>query len=102
MPGLFYRPLGRREFLKLSSRTVLGSALALSTLTPRTLRADSSAALRLALLSDTHVAADPKNENRKFLPWDNLQKAVSEVSAIGPDAVLLNGDAARLTGEVED
>lgn len=102
MPGLFYRPLGRREFLRLSSRTVLGSALALSTLTPRTLQADSSAALRLALLSDTHVAADPKNENRKFLPWDNLQKAVSEVSAIGPDAVLLNGDAARLTGEVED
>ena len=62
----------------------------------------SEKSLHLALLSDTHVAADPKDENRKFLPTENLKAAVAQVVEARPQAAFLNGDAARLTGELAD
>ena len=62
----------------------------------------SQETLRLAFLSDTHVAADPKFENRKFFPAENLKVAVSQTIAARPQAVFHTGDVARVTGEVED
>jgi len=53
-------------------------------------------------LSDTHVPADSKNEYRKFLPWENLKTVVPQVIESRPEGVILNGDAARLTGEPAD
>lgn len=51
-----------------------------------------------ALLSDTHIAADPLNENRGFRPAENLKKVVGEVARTRPETVLVNGDVARLEG----
>jgi 3',5'-cyclic AMP phosphodiesterase CpdA len=59
-------------------------------------------AVHLALLSDTHIPADPKNGYRNFSPWQNLGQVVPQVIEVHPEGVILNGDAARLTGEVAD
>jgi 3',5'-cyclic AMP phosphodiesterase CpdA len=53
---------------------------------------------RWALLSDTHVAADPANEYRGFRPYENLKKAVPEVVRFAPEGVIVDGDLARLEG----
>ena len=102
MPGIFYQPVNRRKFLGHSAR-----ALALLALSKRTgllgqEAADAEKKIHLALLSDTHVPADPKNEYRKFLPWENLKTVVPQVIESRPEGVILNGDAARLTGELAD
>jgi 3',5'-cyclic-AMP phosphodiesterase len=102
MPGIFYQPIDRRKFLSISSRALAGLALAAEV---KVFAQDSSAErkpIHLALLSDTHIPADPKNENRKFFPQANLKSVVAQVIEARPEGVFLNGDAARLTGEVED
>ena len=48
------------------------------------------------------MPADPKGEYRKFLPWENLKRVVPQVIESRPEGVILNGDAARLTGELGD
>jgi 3',5'-cyclic AMP phosphodiesterase CpdA len=102
MPGIFYQPVTRRKFLNRSAK-----ALALLALARRTGAADQAATeaakpVHFALLSDTHVPADAKNEYRKFLPWENLKSVVPQVIESHPEGVVLNGDAARLTGELAD
>lgn len=95
MPGIFFKPVDRRHFLKASA---LGSvALGVTACRGPQVRAGSGS-LHIALLSDTHLAADRQNENRGFKPWDNLKRAVAESGEARPQAVLLNGDAARLEG----
>jgi 3',5'-cyclic AMP phosphodiesterase CpdA len=102
MPGLFYTPLSRREFVERSGK-FLAAGAAVSLSGPREVRAaDQSPRIHLALLSDTHVAADPKTEYRKFLPWENLKLALSQAIQGHPDGLILNGDAARLSGELVD
>jgi 3',5'-cyclic AMP phosphodiesterase CpdA len=54
--------------------------------------------MRWALLSDTHIAADPANESRGFKPYDNLRRVVNEVGEWNADTVFVNGDLARLEG----
>jgi 3',5'-cyclic AMP phosphodiesterase CpdA len=66
------------------------------------LAANASDLVHLALLSDTHIPADPQNEYRKFLPVENLKLAAAQVAAARPQAALINGDAARLSGEPGD
>jgi 3',5'-cyclic AMP phosphodiesterase CpdA len=102
MPGIFYQPVDRREFLGHSAR-----ALALLALSKHAdvLSQDAAGAekpVHLALLSDTHVPADSKGEYRKFLPWENLKTVVPQVIEARPEGIILNGDAARLTGELAD
>jgi len=58
--------------------------------------------LHLALLSDTHIPADKTNEYRGFRPWDNLHQIVPQLLETKPESILINGDAARLTGELAD
>ena len=100
MPGIYYQPIRRRQFLSTSAKAL--GALALAGVWHRPAKADTTAPLRIALLSDTHVAADPKSENRKFLPWENLKMVVSQVQETRPRAALINGDLARATGETAD
>lgn len=57
---------------------------------------------RWALLSDTHVPGNPANEYRGFRPFENTMKAISQVSEIKPDGVVICGDLARLEGEIAD
>jgi 3',5'-cyclic AMP phosphodiesterase CpdA len=100
MPGILHNPIGRRAFLKSTAMASAGIAL----FSKRASGADENEAepLHLALLSDTHLPADPKNEYRGFRPYDNLTGIIPEVVATKPEAVIINGDAARLTGELAD
>jgi len=102
MPGIFYQPIDRRQFFGCASKTVAALALAGGTRSFAQEPATRDKPVRLALLSDTHLAADPSNEYRKFLPWENLKSVVSQVSAGRAEGVILSGDAARLTGDLED
>ena len=102
MPGVFYQPVTRRKFLGNSAKTVALLALTRRLFAVGRAGANDGKPVHLALLSDTHVAADPKNEYRKFLPWENLKTVVPQVIESRPEGVVLNGDAARLTGELAD
>ena len=84
----------RRGFLKQTAAAAALWAFA------KPLRAD--AAFRVALLSDTHIAADPKDTFRGFFPHANLRKAVDQVSAGRFQMLLVNGDMARQLGNPED
>ncbi len=99
MPGIFYQPVNRRNFLRLSSTAAV--AFAIANTFGKTVDENNSS-LRLALLSDLHFPADPKNEFRKFFPVENLKSILPQVIATNPVGVLINGDLARLTGEVAD
>src|SRR5688572_4902853 len=57
-----------------------------------------------ALLSDTHISADPEAVLRETHLCNNLKSVVAEVKAMPQPAaaVLLNGDAALNTGLRED
>lgn len=57
---------------------------------------------RWALLSDTHIPANPEEEYRGFRPVANLKKALPKLLAYAPDGTLINGDVARLVGARED
>src|SRR6185437_8932808 len=83
----------RRGFLKQTAAAALWAFA-------KPLRAD--APFRVALLSDTHIAADPKDTFRGFSPHANLRKAVDQVSAGQFKMLLVNGDMARQLGKPED
>lgn len=51
-----------------------------------------------ALLSDTHIPANPEDAYRGFKPVENLKKVVPEVVAAKPEGALICGDLARLEG----
>ena len=84
--------LDRRQFLR--------SSVALGALTVRGL-ADAKNA-RIALLSDTHIAADKQDRFRGFSPHENLRQACTQLNEFRPDLLLVNGDLARKTGESAD
>jgi 3',5'-cyclic AMP phosphodiesterase CpdA len=95
-------PISRRRF-------VAGSLAALgASMLPRTwafgLDAEKTDPHRVALLSDTHIAADPATLGRKINMSDQLRQVVSEVLKLSPAPanVLLNGDFAFNTGESAD
>lgn len=56
------------------------------------------AQMHWALISDTHVPADPAGEYRGFRPHANLRRVVAEVAAAKPQGALICGDVARLQG----
>ncbi len=100
MPQIFYNP-NRRSFLK-SSAQAAGLLTAYGMGLTSVLGAGKANETVMALLSDTHVSEDAQNEYRGFFPFKNLQTVVPQVLAARPDAVLINGDVARLTGEKAD
>lgn len=83
--------LDRRSFLRCAAGAFSLSAA----------RADTSAA-RIALLSDTHIAADKNDNYRGFNPYSNLTTVVGQVGQQHFDLAVVNGDLARLTGEPAD
>jgi len=78
----------RRDFFRSAGAAVVASRLC-------TAQAKS---IHWAILSDTHLSADPKNEYRGFRPYDNLAGVMPEVQKAKPEVVLINGDLARLEG----
>ena len=85
--------LDRRSFLK-------STAAGLSLFAARSQAANET--IRIALISDTHIAADPSDSNRGFSPHQNLKKVVAQVSALPFNLGIVNGDLARKTGEPAD
>jgi 3',5'-cyclic AMP phosphodiesterase CpdA len=57
---------------------------------------------RWALLSDTHIAADPQDHYRNFYPTRNLQEVIARIACDPPDGLVIAGDLARLKGKTED
>jgi Icc protein len=57
---------------------------------------------RWAFLSDTHIAGDPEDNYRGFYPSRNLQKTFAQIAADLPEGLVVTGDIARLTGQMED
>lgn len=90
--------LSRRTFLR---QTAGGIALAASGQVRR-LDAAESSVTRIALFSDTHIAADPSDTFRGFSPHANLRRAVDEAAKMRFDLAVVNGDLARQTGEADD
>ena len=100
MPQIFYKH-NRRSFLK-SSAQAAGLLSAYGLGLTSVLAEGTADETYLALLSDTHVAEDVQNNYRGFYPHKNLQTVVPQVLKAKPDAVLINGDVARLAGETGD
>ncbi len=94
--------MGRRQFLAGVSKTAVALAMASRVKAAFEEGSISSQSVHLALMSDTHTPADPTTENRKFRPWENLKTVAAQINEARPEAVILNGDAARLTGELDD
>ena len=97
MPGILYRPINRKQFLKMS----FGVAATLSVPTYGWSHRPAKEA-HWAFLSDTHVASNPTETYRDFRPYENLQTVVPQVQAAAPQGVIINGDVARLSGEAVD
>ena len=99
MPSILSSRQDRRTFVRNGVLTAtalsIGSAL-------NTLRGADAETYHMAILSDTHIPADVNNEYRGFKPWENLKRIVPDIIASKPEGAIINGDAARLTGEVED
>ena len=86
----------RRGFLKHTAAAAAGLALA-----RKGWGADAALA-RVALFSDTHIAADPADTFRGFNPSKNLQQAVRQASKGNFSLLVVNGDLARMRGLPED
>ena len=98
MPGLYAPSMSRKQFLTATGAMAAGL---LATAQNQAAENDNTSA-HLALLSDTHIPADPTNGYRGFSPIANLQQVIPQAVATGPQAAILNGDAARLVGAKED
>jgi 3',5'-cyclic-AMP phosphodiesterase len=98
MPYLIDHRPGRRTFLTQVGAAAVGVAVAGVSLT----RAQTGGPLRLALLSDTHIPANPADGHRGFSPVDNLRAVAPQVAAANVAACLIAGDLARLIGTPED
>jgi 3',5'-cyclic AMP phosphodiesterase CpdA len=98
MPGYFDRSITRRGFVQSVALVATGLALRGAGLQS----AETPGGFRLALLSDTHIPADPGGQYRGFYPVRNLEAVVPGVVQARPEAAIICGDAARLTGESGD
>lgn len=93
----------RRRFLAAS--LAAGAGLLLNS--RRALAAPEFDPDRIALLSDTHVNADPAKVERGINMAQHLQKAVGDILDLGkasrmPAAAIINGDCAHLHGKAAD
>jgi 3',5'-cyclic AMP phosphodiesterase CpdA len=86
--------------LLLNRRAFLASALASAA--AGALAQETSRGVRWALLSDTHIPADPADTYRGFKPAENFITAVKQVTQESFDCHLVNGDLARLSGQPAD
>jgi 3',5'-cyclic AMP phosphodiesterase CpdA len=100
MPHLIYKNVNRKEFINTSLKAA--GLVLLPSYAYSKVALNKPGEVHFALLSDTHIPADVENVYRGFYPFQNLKKIVPDVLKANPEAVLINGDVARLTGEIED
>jgi Icc protein len=90
--------LSRRQLLKGGLALAAGAAA----IGPRrALGQDCPDCTRWALLSDTHIAANPENRFRGFYPYRNLQEVTAQLADDLPDGVVITGDLARWRGATQ-
>jgi len=99
MPELLHSPSNRRDFLKTIS---VGSAAIAMAGCATSSAAKSDKEFHVALISDTHIPADPAEAYRGFKPYENLKRIIPEIVAAKPELAIHCGDAARLEGKVDD
>jgi 3',5'-cyclic AMP phosphodiesterase CpdA len=89
----------RREFL--SGLALAGATLAIADESPRR---DDGEGPWLALVSDVHVAADPKHKIFGQVPAENLRRVVADILARPrkPEGVVIDGDLALKNGRPGD
>jgi 3',5'-cyclic-AMP phosphodiesterase len=97
MPLILDSTLDRRDFLRFSAAGFLALSLA-ATAAPEA----SAGALRLALLADTHIPADRVSGSRGFNAYEHLKSIIPSIIDSQADGMVIAGDAARLTGELDD
>ena len=99
MPVSLVPNVSRRHWIRRSLSGVLGAAWF-------TTRADAAGTEgeMWALLSDTHIDADPAKEARGAVMTLNLQRTIKQVLSAGlkPHGVLVNGDCAFVEGLAGD
>jgi Icc protein len=97
---VYLPPLSRRNFLKTSATAAIG-AWCVPSLIAANRPADENT---WALLSDIHIAADPKKTARNTNMTDNLKAVRKEILnwPSRPAGVLVNGDLAFNSGETGD
>lgn len=101
MPFILNRPISRKIFLKTGLK--YAGAFASMGIFNRFARAgENSPDLHIALLSDTHVRAYKSEQYRGFFPYENLQHVVQQVIEELPELMIINGDVARLEGQLGD
>jgi Icc protein len=101
MPFILGRPIDRKTFLK-TALTYAG-ALSSSGLFYQFARVkENTGDLHVALLSDTHIRAYKSEQYRGFFPYENLELAVKQINDKAPEMILINGDVARLDGQLGD
>ncbi|MFO0945437.1 MAG: metallophosphoesterase [Planctomycetota bacterium] len=90
------QPMSRRRFLVSTAVAAAGM-----TFTPR---AFSDELERIALFSDTHIAADPATRRSNVNMTEHLKRVVQEVvkRPVLPSSVFINGDCAFNKGELGD
>lgn len=97
-------PLSRRGFLKTAA--VAGATLALDRWTFAADSEPGDALPRVALISDTHIAADPDAMHRDQTMAQNLQTVVRRIIAAPADSrpatIFIDGDLAFLEGRSGD
>lgn len=86
----------RRRFLLGSAATVMAAARGAAAL--------EEDPLEWALLSDTHISGNRNTERSGVRMAENLERAIDQILSgpTRPAAVLINGDAAYLTGSHDD
>jgi 3',5'-cyclic AMP phosphodiesterase CpdA len=88
----------RREFL--AGLALGGAAMSVARGAPRGAEPERW----LALVSDTHISADPGLKSRGEIPFDNLRAVITDILAqpTRPEGVLINGDLALNSGLAGD
>ena len=101
MADIFHNSMNRRSFIK-TSLAAVGAIVTIGTDPGSASAGDGKPVARWALLSDTHIPADVEENYRGFHPYKNLQEVAADIASASPDAAVITGDLARLTGQPGD
>jgi len=100
MPHIISSDISRKDFLRKSVK--IGGALATWGMFYELSHGATNSSIHLAILSDTHMAAYKNEQYRGFFPSKNFEQVLNQVSERNPEAMIITGDIARLTGELGD
>lgn len=101
MPQILNTPISRKTFIKTGLKYA-GLLSSMGLFQQFSFLRDDTEDLHVALLADTHIRAYKSEQYRGFFPYENLQEVVKEVNGTAPELLLINGDVARLDGQLGD